>query len=124
MYPYDPFFRIGPIIFLVIIGFYIYVSFAIMAIAKKTKTENPWLAWIPIANVYLIIKIAKLEWWYLLVILGVSLIPIVGWLIQMGLIVWIWSIICARLKRSRWLSLLMVIPIVNFILLGVLAWSD
>jgi hypothetical protein len=32
--------------------------------AKKTNTQNPWLTWIPIANIYLMCIIAgKPGWW-------------------------------------------------------------
>ena len=48
------------LVFLIIfLAVYIYGALALMAIAKKTKTPNGWLAWIPIANVFLIIQIAK-----------------------------------------------------------------
>ena len=38
-------------IFVVAVAFYVYHSLAIQTIAQKTNTENPWLAWIPIANI-------------------------------------------------------------------------
>ena len=49
---------IGTIIGLLI---YCYTAFALMTIAKKTKTANPWLAWIPVANLYLVTQIAKVS---------------------------------------------------------------
>ena len=53
-----------PVIFLFI---YAYFAYSIQTIAKKTGTENNWMAWIPILNVYLLIKIAdKPGWWMLL----------------------------------------------------------
>ncbi|HVI41034.1 MAG TPA: hypothetical protein VM577_10260 [Anaerovoracaceae bacterium] len=44
----------------VIIGIILYVFMALgmQAMATKLKIENPWLAWIPIANVYLMGRIA------------------------------------------------------------------
>lgn len=32
------------------IAFYVYFAICLMKIAKKTNTENAWMAWIPIAN--------------------------------------------------------------------------
>ena len=40
---------------------YIYSALALMAIAKRTKTKNAWLAWIPIANIYLMTQIGGLH---------------------------------------------------------------
>lgn len=42
---------------------YIYQSLTLYYIARKTKTENEWLAWIPIGNLVLMAKIAKMHWW-------------------------------------------------------------
>ena len=33
--------------------FYVYFAFAFMTIAKKLGYDKPWLAWIPIANIFL-----------------------------------------------------------------------
>ncbi len=47
---------------------YIYQSLTLYYIAKKTKTENEWLAWIPIGNLVLMAKIAKMHWWPVLLL--------------------------------------------------------
>lgn len=101
---------------------YVYSAIAIMAIAKKTKTENGWLAWIPIANIYLITQIAKQPAWQMLGILLV-LIPFIGTLLLYVLLgFWFWHI-AERLKKPSWLGILMAIPVVNLVILGYLAWS-
>ncbi|MGG7176694.1 hypothetical protein ACQPU1_03800 [Clostridium paraputrificum] len=41
------------------IGNYVFAALAIYKISKVEKVENPWLAWIPIANSYLLIKLGK-----------------------------------------------------------------
>jgi hypothetical protein len=50
----------GFFIILVIVGIalYIVMALALQAMAKKLDLENTWLAWIPVANVYLMGKIA------------------------------------------------------------------
>lgn len=50
----------GFMFILVILGIVLYVIMALglQSMAKKLNIENPWLAWIPIANVYLIGRIA------------------------------------------------------------------
>jgi hypothetical protein len=67
---------------------YVYVSLALQTIAQKTNTANGWLAWIPIANIILMMGIAE-----------------------------------ARSKPSWW-GILLIIPVVNLIVPGYLAWSD
>ena len=100
--------------FLVVI--YGYVALALMTIATKTNTPNGWLAWIPIANIFLMFNIAgKPAWWFILI-----LIPLVN--IVIAIIVWM-AIAEARRKPSWW-GILMIVPVINIIVPGYLAWSD
>ncbi len=104
------------------IAVYIFFALALMSIANKTKTKNAWLAWIPIANIYLMTQIARLNGLWTLAIL-VSIIPIVGGLVFMGVSVWWWWRIAERRNRPGWWGILMIIPIVNLIIVGLLAWQ-
>jgi uncharacterized membrane protein len=104
-------------VFLVIFAvFYVYFALALQTIAKKTNTENAWLAWIPIVNIILMLNIAKKRlWWFILL-----LIPLVN--IVIGIIVWM-AIAEARGKPNWW-GILMIVPVVNLIVPGYLAWAD
>ncbi len=96
--------------------FYIYVSLALQTIAKKTQTENAWMAWIPIVNVFLMLSIAgKPLWWFIL-----CLIPLVNIIIL--IVVWM-GIAEARSKPSWW-GILTIVPFVGIIVPGYLAWSE
>ncbi len=101
---------------------YIYTSFALMTIANRLKVKNSWLAWIPIANLYLMTQCAKVPWWTMLVIL-ISWIPIIGGLAMAGVGIWWWWNIAERRGKEGWFGILMIIPIVNLIIMGVLAWG-
>jgi hypothetical protein len=95
---------------------YIYVSLALQTIATKTSTQNGWLAWIPIVNIFLMLDIAKKPlWWFIL-----FLIPLVN--IVMAVIVWM-GIAEARHKPNWW-GILTIVPIANLIVPGYLAWAD
>ena len=95
---------------------YIYYAICLMLIANKTNTPNSWLAWIPIANIYLMCKVAgKPGWWVIL-----FFIPFVN--IVIGIIVWM-KIAEAR-KKPGWVGILMIIPFVNLIIPGYLAFSE
>ncbi|MFH1376456.1 MAG: hypothetical protein ABIH25_02360 [Candidatus Woesearchaeota archaeon] len=109
---------------LIIVGIavYIYMAIALMTIANKTKTPNAWLAWIPIANYYLMTQIAKVPWWTFFAFLLV-LIPAIGSLAFLAVSVWWWWRIAEVRKRPGWLGILTIIPIVNLIIVGVLAWA-
>ena len=93
-----------------------YVAYSLQTIARKTNAENGWWAWIPIANIVLMLKIAqKPIWWVVLV-----LIPIVNIVI----FVLVWMAIAEARGKARWLGILIIIPIGNLILPGYLAFSD
>ena len=103
-------------VFLIIgLAFYVYSSLAFMAMAKKTNTENGWMAWVPILNIYLMVKIAgKPGWWFILM-----LIPFVNFIVA----IIIWMAIAERCGKASWMGLLILVPIANIILPGLLAWS-
>ncbi len=110
----------GGMFFLFLIGLciavYVYMAMALMIIATKTNTENGWLAWIPIANFFLLLSIAKKPaWWFLLLF-----IPFINLII----LIVVWMEVCEACGKEKWLGLLMLIPLANLILPGYLAWSD
>ena len=116
----------GMMIFLILLAIllYIYVAITLKTIADKTGTPNSWLAWIPIANTYLTSQIAEQPiWQFILYLLG-GFIPYIGPLIILGLgILWWWKI-SERLGWPGALSLLLLIPIINLVLLGIYAWKE
>ena len=104
------------VFFLFFVAIYVYMALALSTIAKKTNTENPWLAWIPIANIVLMLNIAKKPIWWIILFF----IPLVG--IVMAIIVWM-AIAEARGKPNWW-GILLIIPVVGLIVPGYLAWTD
>lgn len=57
-----------PAALLLFIGWYIYMCWALYALARKLQTAKPWLAWIPIANTYLLVVIAGKKWWWIIML--------------------------------------------------------
>ena len=100
---------------LFIIAYYVYTAICLMMIAKKTGTANGWMAWIPIANIILMLQLAKKPIWWIILLL----IPLVN--IVIGIIVWM-KIAEARGKPSWW-GILLIVPGVNLIVPGYLAFS-
>lgn len=97
---------------------YIYTAWAWMSTAKKLKYKKAWLAWIPIANLFLIPILAKKKWTWGFMFL-VPIANIVFWFI------WTWKIF-ERRKLYGFYSLVLLIPgvgpLLYLISLGFLAW--
>lgn len=112
------------IIPMIIIGIisYVFMALALMKMAEKTKTPNGWLAWIPIANLYLMTQIAKVPWWTML-LLFLGFIPVLGAILAIVITIWWWMKIAERLDRPNWWGLMMLIPIVNYVFVYLLAWG-
>jgi hypothetical protein len=94
---------------------YVYMALALQTIATKTSTPNGWMAWIPIANVFLMLAIAKKPgWWFIL-----FLIPFVNFII----LIVMWMKIAEARGMPSWIGVLFIVPIVNLFIPGYLAWG-
>jgi hypothetical protein len=103
-------------IFLVLgAALYVYFSLCLYLIAKKLNVPAPWTAWIPLINIWTQLQAAgKPCWWVLL-----CFIPFVSIIV----ITYVWMCIVENLGRNKWLGLLILVPIVNLVYMGVLAFS-
>ncbi|PYV65553.1 MAG: hypothetical protein DMG95_01360 [Acidobacteria bacterium] len=97
-------------------AFYVYMALALQTIADKTKTENSWLAWIPIANIVLMLNVAKKPIWWIVLFF----IPVVN----IVFIIIVWMAMAEARGKPSWWGILMIVPVVNLITPGVLAWAD
>lgn len=95
---------------------YVYFALAFSTIARKTNTPNAWMAWIPFLNMILLLNVAqKPVWWILL-----FFIPFVN----IAILVIVWMGVAKARGRPDWSGVFIIAPIANFILPGILAWSD
>jgi hypothetical protein len=111
------------IIFL--IGIYIYFALALSTIAKKIGYTRPWLAWIPVANLFLFPILTGRKWaWGLL-----FFVPVVN---VVFLIICLWKMLEREGHDGKWSLILLgnllakpnFIVFVSFLgILGVLAWK-
>ncbi|MFH1622638.1 MAG: DUF5684 domain-containing protein [Candidatus Omnitrophota bacterium] len=116
-------FLIVSVILLILILSYLYYSITLQTIAIKTGTESAWLAWVPIASLYLECKIAGKPWWWLLLRIFSNLVPFVGPVISIIISIIIWIGIANARRKPSWLGILTVVPLFNIFLLGYLAFS-
>lgn len=105
------------IIFLIIaVAVYLYSAYCLLHIAKKTNTPNEWLAWIPLANIVLMVQIARLPLWW---IVGL-VIPY----LNIAVAAYVWWKIAEQRRRPGWWGILMLIGPVNLVLLWFLAFKE
>ncbi len=126
------------------IVFYLFSSFMLFLIARKTNTNLPWLAFIPIANLILMINIAGKSLKWILLFLVPILAPVLGFaapmdptggillgglilvLILIPLVAWLFislGIARARGKSAVW-GVLLFLPCTNLIALAYLGLSE
>jgi hypothetical protein len=104
---------------IIVLGIYFYTSIAYMKIAKKLDHPNPWFAWVPILNLVLVLQLADMSPWLVLLIL----VPGVNGIAILILSVITMMRICEKRGMDRNLGFLMLIPIANLVLPGLIAWK-
>jgi len=105
----------GIIMLIIPLALYIFFSWCLFLIAKKTNASAPWTAWIPIVQIWAVVSSAGKQWWWILLLL----IP----LLNFFLVIYLWMCISENLGKSKWLGLLMLVPLANIVLLIILAFS-
>lgn len=109
----------------IIIGsliYYIYLAICLQIIAGKTDTRNGWMAWIPIANLFLACKIGNVRYTWLLLLFS-GLIPAVGPLCYLFLFGLLWYKIALARGKKGWIGIITVVPVVGLFTMGYLAFS-
>jgi hypothetical protein len=94
---------------------YLWFSFCLYTIAKRTDTEGAFFAFIPLLNIVLMLWIADYSLWWLLSALFPPVFLVVMTLVYME--------ICRRRGKASLLGLLFWIPIVHAVVLGWVAFS-
>jgi hypothetical protein len=95
---------------------FIWNAICLRRIAKKSRTEPSWLAWVPIGQLYLIFKLARTSGWYMPFVF----VPFFGSLLCLA--VWTRVPKCLGIVGAQ--RLLMIVPIVSDIYIGWLAFRQ
>ncbi len=105
----------GGFMLLVWLAIYVYYAVAFMTIAKKTGTENAWMAWVPILNLWLMVQIAEKEAWWIILFLIPVLNLVAAIVVTMA--------IAERVGKPSWWGILIIVPVVGLVVPGYLAWG-
>jgi len=95
---------------------YLFGCFCAMLICKKVGQEPGVLVWIPIFQVFPMLRAAGMSgWWFVALLLPViSLVATILWCVK----------ICQARGKSSWLGLLLFLPVTNIFTFLYLAFAD
>lgn len=102
---------------------YLYPSLCLQFIAVKTNNHPVWLAWVPVANLFLMCKVGGVNYLWLLLLL-LMFVPILGMVVNFALGGFLWFKIAKARNKPGWLGILAVVPIAGLVVFGYLAFSD
>ena len=107
---------LGLIPVLVMLAIYVFYGYCQSRIAKKAgHSDIAWWAYIPILNVFQLIKLAgRPGWWFLLCL--VPFVNIVAFAV-------LWMDTAKNVQQSAVWGIAMLLPFINFVALAVLAFS-
>lgn len=105
----------GAIQMMLSLGIWIIFSLSGHVIGKKLRHSAPWLAWVPVVNVFYFMTLAGRNPWTAL-LLFVPLVNIIVYAVMFG-------DIADRLGMPQWLGWAMILPVANIFIIAYLAAS-
>jgi hypothetical protein len=111
--PVDAFASVVQLIFS--IGSWIVWSLSAHVIGKKLRHGSPWLAWVPIVNIFYLLSLAGRPAWQFLLLC----IPIVNIFVYGAM----FGNISERLQMPAWLGWCMLLPVANIFIIAYMAAS-
>ncbi len=110
----------GFIVFIGALLSYVAISYGIYLLAKKYEPSlHPAWSWIPVANVYPVVKISKQPLWWIAVILLSGFIPVVWGIVTLAALIFIYHKISERCGKWAGTTALMVFfSVITFPWLG------
>lgn len=97
------------------LALYCYIGFTVMTLANRLGVKRSWMAWVPIANFYLLTKMAQRQWWFMFGFF----VPIVN----IFVLALLWSDIAQHFKKSPWIGIAIVIPVVGLLVPAYLVFT-
>lgn len=124
------------LLFIAVVG-YIVSAITYMTLAKKAGLSSPWIAWLPYGYAFIGVGLAKLEWFYALVPIGLSIINVyntnlfISILVLIGILSWVIFIdrkILEAFGQNPDLAFIHLVPLVGslivFVIIMTIAFGD
>ena len=101
---------------LLVVALYVFFSYCLLVIARKTDTDGGWMAWVPVLQLYLMCKVAGLPGWTVLLML----VPIVN----LVFMIYLMMKVAEATQKPGWVGVLSVVPVVGMFVFPYLAFSN
>ncbi|RJQ46411.1 MAG: hypothetical protein C4534_03010 [Gaiellales bacterium] len=103
------------LLWLTALGLYIYFAAAVRSVAVRLDMEDTWMAWVPLLNLYLFLRIAGPPGWWMLL----GLVPFVN----IAVFTFVTMVASEKTGRPPWWGLASLLPPAGLVLLGVIGFS-
>lgn len=103
------------VIAVITIALYIYMGVVLSKLAKQLNFPKPWWAWVPLLNLYLMVKLADLPGWTVILML----IPFVSIFFP----VYLFAKIGEKRGFHPWLGAAVILPVVGIFVPAYLAYA-
>jgi len=104
------------LILLVGLVLYVFYSYCLKLICERTGKEPGILIWIPLLQLFPLLRAADLSYWTFLLLC----VPIV----QLIPLIMMWAKILKAMGRNPWLLILLFVPILNLFFIPYLAFAN
>jgi Family of unknown function (DUF5684) len=101
-------------ILIVFVAVYVLSAYPLVRIAKQTSDcgDSAWFAWVPVLNIILMCRIARITAWSALILL-LGAIPGIGGLVSLGYTIYLWVKIGQRFDRTALAVLAALLPVIG-----------
>ena len=119
-------FGIIVVVVLILLAFYVFLALALMRIGNKLRYEYSWLAWIPIANIFMVASLAGLPAWVPAVLVVGLVIPFLNYIVAScwaAFVIYCVLQIAKKLGKPDYYCALMYVPLLNLWVMYDMAWG-
>ncbi len=122
--PLGPGFAIAMIVFVIValVVSIVVIGIPLWRLAKRFNIDNPWMAWVPILQIFATVKIAGKPWWWGFAFI-LALVPGIGALLVLAFMAYIWTEIAKKTGHPIWMGILTIIPVVNLVIPYIIAFG-
>lgn len=95
---------------------YVLYTLPLFMIAKKSEHPYAWLAFVPLANLWLMCDMADKDVWWIILFF----VPLINIIVYIA----VWMALAENTNKPAWLGILMIFPIIGLITAYYLAFYE